>query len=109
MLCDRCKQDVKECNCEALPDVNLEPEVPPSKQKLQLRIEKRKRGKVVSVVADLGGSLEQKQRLLKQLKNACGAGGTLEGNTIEIQGKQLGRISEVLQREGFRLPKSIIG
>jgi len=41
--------------------------------------------------------------LLTKLKNACGAGGTLKDEVIEIQGKQSERVKGVLLRLGFNV------
>jgi len=39
--------------------------------------------------------------LLTKLKNACGAGGTVKDEVIEIQGKQRERVKEALLQLGF--------
>lgn len=41
--------------------------------------------------------------LLSQLKNACGAGGTVKDETLEIQGRHLDRVREVLAQIGYRV------
>ncbi len=104
VLCERCEQDVKTCDCEPLIEAKDEPEVEPSKQRLRVRSEKRKRGKMVTVVAGLQGSERQRQELLTQLKNHCGAGGTLnDDQQIEIQGEQSERLKTKLEQLGYRV------
>jgi translation initiation factor 1 len=103
VLCERCGKDVKECDCPPVEEQQVEPETPPEKQRLKLRTEKRKRGKVVTVVAGLSGSSQQKQLLLSELKDLCGAGGTIDDWNIEIQGKHVERISEYLRKKGYGL------
>jgi translation initiation factor 1 (eIF-1/SUI1) len=39
--------------------------------------------------------------LLTQLKNQCGAGGTLDGQTLELQGNHLERLRMLLADAGF--------
>ena len=103
VLCDSCGLDVKECSCPPVESVEAEPEVAPEKQSPKLRIEKRKKGKTVTVVAGLRGSTKQRQELLTKLKNECGAGGTLADGNIEIQGNHLNRLNSVLRKLGFRI------
>lgn len=40
--------------------------------------------------------------LLTSLKTSCGAGGTIQDDAIEIQGRQLDRVKAELQRIGFK-------
>jgi len=40
--------------------------------------------------------------LLKQLKNQCGAGGTLKDNEIEIQGNHTQKLLEILTKLGYK-------
>ena len=65
-------------------------------------LEKRKRGKVVTVVSDLAAAENDLSALLTQLKNECGAGGTVKGDSIEIQGDQLAKVDSVLANIGYR-------
>jgi translation initiation factor 1 len=39
--------------------------------------------------------------LSQKLKRACGAGGAVVDNTVEVQGEQRDRVRDVLQRLGF--------
>ena len=104
VLCERCKQDVKTCVCEPLVEAKDEPEVEPSKQRLRVRSEKRKRGKMVTIVSGLKGPERLHQELLTQLKNYCGAGGTLnDDQQIEIQGEQSERLKTQLAHLGYRV------
>ncbi len=97
-LCERCGELEEDCVCP-------EPEskqTPPAKQTARLAIEKRRKGKVVTVVRNLLDEEGQLSKLLTQLKSACGAGGTLKEGTIEIQGRQLDRVRDELQRLGYQ-------
>ncbi|MEP3481266.1 MAG: translation initiation factor [Fuerstiella sp.] len=77
--------------------------VSPDKQTARLSIEKRRRGKMVTVIAGLSSEETDLPALLKQLKNHCGAGGTLADSTLEIQGKQLDRVREKLKSIGYKI------
>jgi translation initiation factor 1 len=61
---------------------------------------KGRKGKVVTVVtgAPVGGAALED--LAKELKSLCGAGGTLRGDVIEIQGNHRDRIVAALQGRG---------
>jgi translation initiation factor 1 len=66
-------------------------------------VEKRKKGKVVTMVRGLSGEGNDLPALLTQLKTACGAGGTLKQDELEIQGRHCDRIRQVLAKIGYRI------
>ena len=103
VLCDRCEQDVKTCSCEPILEESCEPDVPPEKQSVKIRVDKRKRGKMVTVVSGVRGPVPQLQRLLTELKNHCGAGGTVSDSDVEIQGDHVARIRAYLIGQGYRV------
>ena len=105
VLCERCGLDVKECTCAPLKESSEIPDVEPRQQRLKIRVEKRKRGKTVTVIAGLLGSQQQRTRVLKQLKDSCGAGGTMSDDRIEIQGEHTDNVRRLLKDLGFRLGK----
>ena len=96
--CDRCEKLESECKCPP----PVAPEVPPEKQLLKLAVEKRKKGKVVTVVRGL--AIENNHsKLLTDLKNHCGTGGTLKDNVLEIQGNHIDRVREFLLTAEYRI------
>ncbi len=97
--CDRCGQLETDCQCPPPPP----PRIPPADQTARITIEKRKRGKVVTAIHGLPAVGNDLPQLLTTLKNACGAGGTLKEEAIEIQGKQAQRVREVLLQLGFKV------
>jgi translation initiation factor 1 len=62
---------------------------------------KGRKGKGVTLIT--GVLLDQAglQRLAKQLKRRCGAGGTVKNDTIEIQGDHRDLLLEELQKRGY--------
>ena len=60
-------------------------------------------GKTVTVVTGLPGGERDLDELLKALKQLCGAGGTREGSTLEIQGNHRGRLQAKLEALGHRV------
>jgi translation initiation factor 1 len=90
-----------EADCACPPP--LAPRLPPEKQTARLAVEKRKKGKVVTVVRGLPAAGNDLPGLLAQLKNACGAGGTLKDDELEIQGNHVDRVRELLTGIGYRV------
>ena len=60
-------------------------------------------GKTVTVVKNFTGiGLPEKEKLAKEMQKACGAGGTVKGGQIEIQGDQREEVARILTQAGFR-------
>jgi translation initiation factor 1 len=99
--CERCDRPETECDC---PPATAQPSrVPPQQQTARLSLEKRKKGKLVTVVRGLAATDNDLPVLLTQLKNYCGAGGTIDEETLEIQGDQRHRIQQKLAELGYRV------
>jgi translation initiation factor 1 len=77
--------------------------MPPEKQTARLAVEKRRKGKVVTVVRGLPTDENDLPALLSQLKAACGAGGTVKDDLLEIQGDHLDRVRGLLANLGYRV------
>jgi translation initiation factor 1 len=97
--CERCGEREEDCRCPPAPS----PRIPPEKQTAKLSVEKRKKGKVVTVVRGLAAEGNDLPELLSTLKAACGAGGALKDDALEVQGKHLDRIRESLAKLGYRV------
>ena len=68
-----------------------------------VRLEKKqRRGKEVTVVDKLGLAPAELESWCKQLKQTLGCGGTLEGETIVLQGDFRKRVPELLTKLGVR-------
>ena len=77
--------------------------VPPAEQTIAIQREKKgRRGKQVTVMRDFQLSEKELAKLGKQLKKACGSGGTVKESIIEIQGDHRDRLAELLQKQGFK-------
>lgn len=100
--CPKCKALVPECTCAPEPAVSSRNFV------AILRIEKQGRGgKTVTVIDGLPKLNVFLKDLTKQLKNACGSGGTysMEGKEglIEIQGDKRDQIRALLNKTGIKV------
>jgi translation initiation factor 1 len=87
------------CTCPPRPRVLT----PPEKQTARLNVEKRKKGKVVTVVRGLPADENDLPGLLGRLKASCGAGGTIKDEELEIQGDHLERLRGLLADIGYRV------
>src|SRR3978361_2380689 len=63
---------------------------------------KQRRGKEVTVVEKLGLKTIELEAWCKQLKQAMGCGGTVEGGAIVLQGDLRARLPDVLTKLGVR-------
>ena len=97
--CERCGELEEDCTCPPAPKQFTAPE----EQTARLAVEKRKRGKVVTVVRGLQADENDLPALLAKLKTACGAGGTLKDDLLEIQGEHLERVRVLLTEVGYRV------
>ena len=100
-MCDRCEKLESDCNC---PPQEPKP-ILPEKQTARVQVEKRKKGKVVTVIRGLneGHPGHHLADLLTKLKNACGAGGTIHDAEMEIQGDHLERLKKLLSDIGYKV------
>lgn len=74
---------------------------------VRIRREKGGRGgKTVTTITGLPGSDRELDAVLKVLKQLCGAGGTREGASLEIQGDHRDRIEAKLTDLGHRVKRA---
>lgn len=101
--CERCEKLEGECTCPPMKEHKST--IDPSKQTAKVTLEKRKKGKLVSVVRGLAQSDNDLPSLLTKLKNSCGAGGCIDSDQLEIQGDHVAKIKSMLQELGYRIGK----
>lgn len=99
--CERCGKLESECSC--VPEPKPRQIIPPEKQTARLGVEKRKKGKLATVIRGLSAEGNDLPALLVKLKNSCGAGGTLDEDIVEIQGDQLERLRKILSDIGYKV------
>ena len=74
---------------------------------MRIKREKKGRGgKTVTTITGLPGGPGDLDAMLKTLKQLCGAGGTIEGTTLEIQGDHRARVQAKLEALGHRVKLS---
>ncbi len=80
------------------------PDIKPTEICLKLRIEKKGRGgKAVTVIYEVPDNPPYFKKLLKELKNLCGTGGSQKESTLEIQGDQRDKVRDFLIKKGFKI------
>lgn len=77
-----------------------------SDQRIVVKEEKRKFGKIITVISGINSKEIDIKELSKKLKAKFACGGTVKGNSIELQGNHGSKIKEALTNLGFS-PDSI--
>ncbi|MBS3070713.1 stress response translation initiation inhibitor YciH [Candidatus Pacearchaeota archaeon] len=90
-ICPKCGLPKQACVCE---------QIVKSSQKIQVTTERKKYGKVVTVVSGFDSGIDIK-KTAKALKNELACGGTYKGNAIELQGDHTKKVKSLLVRLGF--------
>jgi translation initiation factor 1 len=98
-MCAKCGWPQRDCKCSS----QFAREEPiPAKITAKLRMEKKGRGgKTVTVVYDLPNNATFLKDLAGELKRACGSGGAVVDNTVEIQGDLRDRVRDALTKKGY--------
>ncbi len=73
-----------------------------SPQGIRLRLERRASDRVVTSVSGLPGSAAELTALVRALKSACGAGGTLKDRVVELQGDHRDAVEAFLADRGLK-------
>ena len=77
--------------------------LPPTEQRVKVKLEKRKGGRVMTVLEDLVLTPEDRKSLARELKDHCGTGGSAGQAGIELQGDHRDAVRGFLKGKGFRL------
>ena len=100
-VCPGCGWPVGDCKCSTRVSDDEVPSAP-GKIVARLRLEKKGRaGKAVTVIAGLPRNELFLRELCQQLKRACGTGGAVSADTIELQGDLRDRVREQLLKKAF--------
>jgi translation initiation factor 1 len=96
-VCPGCGRPPSDCRCGRGGE-----EPVPVRIVAKLRLEKAGRGgKSVTVIYDLPRNAAFLKDLSQELKRACGVGGAVRDDTIELQGELRDRVREILLKKGF--------
>jgi translation initiation factor 1 len=98
-VCPTCGQPERGCRCGERPGEKV-----PDRPVAKLRMEKAGRGgKTVTVVFGLPRNAAFLKELAQDLKRACGTGGAVLDDGVELQGDLRDRVRAFLVRRDFRV------
>jgi len=89
-ICPKCGLPLQACVCE---------EIAKTEQKIKVKTEKKKFGKLITVISGFQGI--DLKTLAKELKQELACGGTVKDNTIELQGNHSRNVKKALEKLGF--------
>ena len=101
-MCPGCRQPVARCACKQ----NNKPQ--PSGDGI-VRVSRETKGRGGKAVTLVKGVLADEAALVqlgKQLKAACGSGGTVKDGVIEVQGDHVERVMAALQKLGHKVKRA---
>jgi translation initiation factor 1 len=100
-MCPACRQAVAQCVCSQRSAVSAGDGV------VRVSRETKGRGgKAVTLVKGLALDAVALAALGKQLKAACGSGGTVKDGVIEIQGDHIDRVMAALKAQGHAVKRA---
>lgn len=94
--CSKCNKPHKKCRCEqngAKPKTDGVIRIS--------RQTKGRKGSGVSIITGIPLEGAELKKLAKTLKQKCGSGGTVKGDTVEIQGDHRNTLLTELQKKGW--------
>ncbi|MES2972467.1 MAG: translation initiation factor Sui1 [Pseudomonadota bacterium] len=100
-MCPDCRKPMAACSCRAATPR------PPSDGIVRVSREtKGRKGKGVTLVKGLALGDEALAALAKQLKTACGSGGTVKDGVIEVQGDHCDTVMQLLTKQGMKVKRA---
>ena len=91
-VCSVCGLPQELCMCE---------EIAREQQQIRLLTDKRRYGKMMTVVDGINPHDLDIDALISDLKSICACGGTIKDGKIELQGDHRTRVKESLEKMGF--------
>lgn len=96
-MCPACRNPLGQCSCKASAGA------PVGDGQVRVMLQTKGRGgKAVTQVKGLALDAEALNALGKQLRSACGSGGTVKDAVLEVQGDHCDRIIAELESRGFK-------
>jgi len=95
-ICPKCGLPKEACVCE---------EIAKTEQRTQVYTEKRRYGKLVTIVSGIEDSSIDIKEVARKLKQELACGGTIKNKMIELQGSHQKKAKEILINLGFNISK----
>ncbi|TFW18515.1 translation initiation factor Sui1 [Duganella callida] len=103
-MCPDCRKPLADCVCKSTAKAK-----PAGDGNIKVSRESKGRGgKTVTLVRGLPLDADALAALGKQLRSACGSGGTVKDGVVEIQGDHCERVMAELVKQGYK-PKRVGG
>ena len=103
-MCPTCRKPLADCVCKSAAKAR-----PAGDGNVRVARESKGRGgKTVTLVRGLPLDADALAALGKQLRSACGSGGTVKDGVIEIQGDHCDKVMQALEQQGYK-PKRVGG
>ena len=93
-ICNTCGLPKELCVCE---------EIAREQQDIKIFTERRRYGKVVTIVEGIDANDIDINDLARQLKTKCASGGTVKEGNIELQGDHKKKVQDALVDLGFNI------
>src|SRR5437762_5191296 len=101
-MCPACRRPIAQCICKRAAAAS-----PASDCIVRIARETKGRGgKAVTVVRGLALATDALDTLGKQLKAACGSGGTVKDGVVEVQGDHCDKVMALLQAQGYKVKRA---
>ena len=91
-VCTKCGLPKEICVCE---------EIAREQQKITIAVDKRRYGKMMTVINGINPHDLDINALISSLKSTCACGGTIKEGRIELQGDHRIKVREALEKMGF--------
>ena len=99
-MCPNCRQPVASCLCKAQA-------LPKTDGVVRVSLQTKGRGgKSVTLVKGLPLDAAALAVLGKQLRSACGSGGTVKEGLVEVQGDHVAAVMAALQQQGYNVKRA---
>ncbi len=83
-------------------ELDIDSALAKEEQRIKVRVEKRRYGKLTTVIEGIDPKAIDVKSLTKYLKSKIACGGTHKGDRIELQGDHRKRIKQLLVDYGFK-------
>lgn len=100
-VCPGCRQPIDHCSCNKHETKPLGDGIVRVSRQIAGR-----NGKSVTVIKGLALNAMELVDLAKQLKTACGSGGTVKDGVIEVQGDHCDRVIATLTAKGYKVKRA---
>jgi translation initiation factor 1 len=91
-ICPKCGLPKEICVCE---------EIAREQQNITIAVDRRRYGKVMTIVDGLNPHDLDLDALVSNLKSTCACGGTIKDGKIELQGDHRSKVKATLEKMGF--------